>query len=76
MCKSLPEAYVCANGAKVLYTTGRMTEQSGNLNVFTRRLMETAQFVINVCSPGGLSDTGSGIITAQKVRLTFPERKR
>lgn len=69
MCKSLPEAYVCANGAKVLYTTGRMTEQSGNLNVFTRRLMETAQFVMNVCSPGGLSNTGSGIVTAQKVRL-------
>ena len=69
LCKSLPEAYVCANGAKVLYTTGRMTEQNGNLNVFTRRLMETAQFVINVCSPGGLSEKGNGIITAQKVRL-------
>lgn len=69
LCKSLPEAYACANGAKVLYATGRMTEQNGSLNVFTRRLMETAQFVVNVCSPGGLDPKGSGIVTAQKVRL-------
>ncbi len=69
MCKSLPEAYACANGAKVLYSTGRMTEQSGSLEVFTRRLMETAQFVINVNTPGGLGPKGKGLITAQKVRL-------
>lgn len=69
LCKSLPEAYACANGAKVLYATGRMTEQNGSLEVFTRRLMETAQFVVNVCVPGGLEPGGKGIITAQKVRL-------
>lgn len=69
LCKSLPEAYACANGAKVLYATGRMTERNGSLDVFTRRLMETAQFVVNVCSPGGLDPEGNGIITAQKVRL-------
>lgn len=69
LCKSLPEAYACANGAKVLYTTGRMTERNGSLEVFTRRLMETSQFVVNVCIPGGLEPKGKGIITAQKVRL-------
>lgn len=67
--KSLPEAYACANGAKVLYATGRLTEQSGSLEVFTRRLMETAQFVINVNSEDGLAPKGKGIVTAQKVRL-------
>lgn len=67
--KSLPEAYACANGAKVLYATGRLTEQSGTLAVFTRRLMETAQFVINVNDEGGLEPKGKGVITAQKVRL-------
>ena len=69
MTKSLPEAYACANGAKVLYATGRLTKQSGSLEVFTRRLMETAQFVVNVSSPGGLEPKGKGIVTAQKVRL-------
>lgn len=69
LCKSLPEAYACAKGAKVLYATGRLREQNGSLSVFTKRLMETAQFVMNVCSPGGLSEKGRGIITAQKVRL-------
>lgn len=69
LCKSLPEAYACAKGAKVLYATGRLSEHNGSLSIFTRRLMETAQFVMNVCSPGGLSPSGSGIVTAQKVRL-------
>ncbi|UKN02041.1 DUF2236 domain-containing protein [Paracrocinitomix mangrovi] len=69
LCKSLPEAYACANGAKVLYTTGRMTEHQGSLKMFTRRLMETSQFVMNVCSKGGMEPGGNGIVTAQKVRL-------
>ncbi len=80
LCKSLPEAYACAKGAEVMYRTGRMTkrkstETSGkgyknnDLQAFTRRLMETAQFVVNVCSPGGLEKGGRGIVTAQKVRL-------
>lgn len=69
LCKSLPEAYSAAKGAMVMYRTGRMVEHQGSLQMFTRRLMETAQFVINVCAPGGLSDGGTGVITAQKVRL-------
>ncbi|MCH8902974.1 MAG: DUF2236 domain-containing protein, partial [Bacteroidetes bacterium] len=69
MFKSLPEAYACANGAMVLYKTGRLSTHNGSVDMLTRRLMETAQFVINVCEKGGLNPDGNGIITAQKVRL-------
>ena len=70
LCKSLPEAYSCKKGALVLYKTGRMREgDDGSLKKFTRRLMETSQFVLNVCMPGGFSKEGNAIITAQKVRL-------
>ena len=69
LCKSLPQAYACKKGAKVLYATGRMTEKDGSLKVFTRRLMETSQFIFNVCGPNGLDEHGKGIVSAQKVRL-------
>lgn len=70
LCKSLPEAYSCKKGAQVMFQTGRMAEgPEGSLKRFTRRLMETSQFVINVCSPGGFDSDGAGLITAQKVRL-------
>jgi len=67
--KSLPECYACAKGAKVLYETGRLSEKNGSLNSFTRRVAETAQFIVNAMSPGGLSRNGLGIRSAQKVRL-------
>lgn len=70
LCKSLPEAYSCKKGALVLYQTGRLAEgQDGSLERFTRRLMETSQFVVNVCTPNGFAPEGSGLVTAQKVRL-------
>jgi hypothetical protein len=70
MCKSLPEAYACKKGAEVLYQTGRLSEGTdGSLERFKRRLMETSQFVVNICTPGGYDADGSGVITAQKVRL-------
>lgn len=75
-CKSLPEAYSCANGAQVLYHTGRLNVERNNgqdlnetYNAYNRRIMETAQFILNVMAPGGLSDKGKGVRTAQKVRL-------
>ncbi|MFD2573184.1 oxygenase MpaB family protein [Spirosoma soli] len=68
-CKSLPQTYVCANGAMVLYKTGRLGEQRGQMEAYTHRIVETAQFVVNVMSPGGLSAYGNGIRTTQKVRL-------
>lgn len=67
--KSLPECYACAKGAEVLYRTGRLNEHDGSLKVFNRRIAETAQFVLFTMSPNGLSKKGSGIRSAQKVRL-------
>ena len=70
LCKSLPLAYACKNGVQVMYRTGRMMEgPDGSLKKFTRRLMETSQFVMNVCAPGGFDSDGKAIITTQKVRL-------
>lgn len=66
---SLPFAYSCGRGAKVLHATGRMEEHRGNLDIFTRRLMETSQFVTSMSSPGGFENSGTAIETAMKVRL-------
>jgi hypothetical protein len=67
---SLPMCYCCGDGAQVLYDTGRLlTSSNGNVDPLSRRLMETAQMIINVLSPGGLSPSGSGVVTIQKVRL-------
>ena len=67
--KSLPMCYSCANGAEVLYDTGRLVEHNGQIDPLIRRLMETAQMVVNALQPGGLAPEGEGIITVQKVRL-------
>lgn len=67
--KSLPLCYTCAKGAKVLYDTGRLIESGNKIDPLVRRLMETAQMVMNVLQPGGLSGGGKGIVTMQKVRL-------
>ena len=66
---SLPLCYTCAKGAKVLYDTGRLLSHNGNIDPLARRLMETAQMVVNVLSEGGLGKYGNGIVTLQKVRL-------
>lgn len=62
-CGSLPRAYAACRGAQVLYLTQRLTK-----NV-QRRIFETAQFILDVMAPEGLSPGGKGIRTAQKVRL-------
>jgi hypothetical protein len=67
--KSLPECYACAKGAEVLHRTARLDEQHGSMNTFSRRIAETAQFVVFAMSPGGLSPNGRGLVAAQKVRL-------
>ncbi|SMD32137.1 hypothetical protein SAMN04488029_0477 [Reichenbachiella faecimaris] len=66
---SLPLCYTCAKGAQVLYDTGRLLTHKENVDPLARRLMETAQMVVNVMSPGGLVQGGQGIVTIQKVRL-------
>ena len=67
--KSLPECYACAKGAMVLFHTARLNEQNGSMDAYSRRIAETAQFVLYAMSPGGLSANGRGIRAAQKVRL-------
>ncbi len=67
--KSLPLCYTCAKGAKVLFTTGRLHESGSDIDPLARRLMETAQMVTNVLSPGSFSEDGNGVVTIQKIRL-------
>ncbi len=67
--KSLPMCYTCSKGAKVLFETGRLMDKRGNIDPLARRLMETAQMIMNVLAPGGFSPGGKGVVTMQKVRL-------
>jgi len=60
---SLVRLYACSKGVKVLASTYRLDQDA------YRRIGETAQFVILVLAPGGLSPTGGGIPAIQKVRL-------
>ncbi|HUF37313.1 MAG TPA: oxygenase MpaB family protein [Anaerolineales bacterium] len=62
-CASLPNAYAAHRGAQVLALTARLETH------VERRIFETAQFVLDVMAPGGLSGSGRGIRSAQKVRL-------
>ena len=49
--------------------TGRMVEHHHSIKMFTARLMETAQFVVDIMRPGAFSSTGGGVMLALKVRL-------
>lgn len=60
---SLPSSYCAADGVEVLWRTGKLYTNP------TRRVMETAQMVIDVMQPGGLSPGGPGIRSAERVRL-------
>lgn len=66
---SLPLCYTCAKGAQVLYDTGRLLVHNNDIDPLARRLMETAQMVVNVLAEGGLAANGKGVVTLQKVRL-------
>jgi hypothetical protein len=67
--KSLPECYTGAKGAEVLLRSTRMNDHSKDLDVFSKRMSETGLFIFDCMMPGGLEAGGSGIRTAQKVRL-------
>lgn len=62
-CYSLPFCYAGRKGVQVLALTSRLYSNP------TRRIIETAQMIVDVMRPGGLGSLGSGIRTAQKVRL-------
>ena len=67
--KSLPLLYCCKNGAEVLVRTSRLTNKEENFKIFTRRIAETGQFIVDVMTPGQLQKGGKGVQTIQKVRL-------
>lgn len=60
---SLPASYCAAKGVEVLWRTGKLYTNP------RRRVLETAQMLIDALQPGGLSLNGAGIRTAQRVRL-------
>jgi hypothetical protein len=62
-CASLPIVYADQNVSAVLTLTTGLTKR------VHRRIVETAQFVMDVMAPGAFSPNGQGIRTAQKVRL-------
>lgn len=63
-CYALPFCYLGKNGVQVLALTNRLNSNS------TRRILETAQFLVDVMQPGGLTaGEGRGRRTVQKVRL-------
>lgn len=62
-CASLPSCYAARKGVQVLYLSQRMQK-----NVY-RRILETAQFILDVLDEGGLGPRGCGRRSAQKVRL-------
>jgi hypothetical protein len=63
-CYSLPFCYLGRNGVPVLAMTNRLASNP------KRRVVETAQMVVDCMSPGGLTIPGGrGRLTIQKVRL-------
>jgi hypothetical protein len=63
MCASLPSCYAAAKGVQVLHLTARLETDP------FRRILETAQMIVDVMAPGGLEPGGVGLRSAQKVRL-------
>lgn len=62
-CSSLPQAYCAANGARVLTLTQGMTRR------VRPRILETAQFLFDVCAEGSLEEGGKGVAAAQRARM-------
>ncbi|GCC51206.1 DUF2236 domain-containing protein [Chryseotalea sanaruensis] len=60
---SLPYCYAASPGNKALYQTEKMRKATG------KRLVETADFIIKVLSPGSLDAQGHGYIQINKIRL-------
>jgi hypothetical protein len=70
-CYSLPFCYLGRNGVPVLAMTNRLSSNS------RRRIIETAQMVVDCMSAGGLTSPGGrGRLTIQKVRLMHATIRR
>jgi hypothetical protein len=62
-CDSLPFCYLGRKGVQVLALTARLYTNP------LRRVLETAQFLVDTLQRGGLGPAGDGVRTAQKVRM-------
>lgn len=62
-CSSLPQAYCAANGARVLTQTQAMTRR------VRPRILETAQFLFDVCLEGSFEAEARAVLAAQRVRM-------
>ncbi len=60
---ALPYCYAGSPGNKALYLSEKMRKAPG------KRLFDTAQFIISVSTPGGLTQSGTGHIHINKTRL-------
>lgn len=60
---SLPYCYAAGNGARVLTSSHKVVLQP------YKRLLETAEFVFDACSPGGFGPSGKAQLSILKVRL-------
>ncbi|TNE92050.1 MAG: DUF2236 domain-containing protein [Deltaproteobacteria bacterium] len=63
LCGSLPECYAAADGARVLSFTKRLQRGA------QRRIYETAQFLVDVMTPGSFAPKARGLRLIQRVRL-------
>jgi len=63
ICASLPSSYAAAKGVQVLVRTGQLGSYTG------RRVLETAQFLMDIMEPGSFKPRGRAIHTIQRVRL-------
>lgn len=60
---SLPYCYAASPGNKAIYLTEKMRKKPG------KRLLDTAQFIIEVMKPDAFSSAGGGTFEIQKTRL-------
>lgn len=67
--KSLPTLYACRKGAQVLVQTGRLAHDRESLEIFSRRVAETGQFLVEVMAPGALRPQGPALDYLLKVRI-------
>jgi uncharacterized protein (DUF2236 family) len=63
LCSALPNCYAGARGAAALSLSEKLTHHT------QRRIIETAQLVLDAMAPGALAPSATGIRTVRKVRL-------
>ncbi len=67
--KSLPITYLDWRACETLAITGRLDDTRQWPTVFSRRVGETAQFLLDVMNPGSLANGREGVLSTLKVRL-------